>query len=149
MVSEEIQSKKGVNAMTDIEQKEAIDEIREALQIGKEWYEQGHEDLGENNNGDMTFDNALDDLSRLEASIKQTAKKTTVLEIVTDYLREHGYDGLCGDECGCGLDNFCLCGSLGMDCEPAYKQKPEDTPSDYDEFYSTVKPRINDKGEGK
>uniref|UniRef100_A0A6M3IWN5 Uncharacterized protein n=1 Tax=viral metagenome TaxID=1070528 RepID=A0A6M3IWN5_9ZZZZ len=27
----------------------------------------------------------------------------TVVKILEEWLREHGYDGLCSDECGCAL----------------------------------------------
>jgi hypothetical protein len=108
--------------MTDIETKEAIDEIREALQTGKEWYEQGHEDLGENNNGDMTFDNALDSLDQLEASIKQP-------EMVQHCLGCAGgknipcHDPQCGDS------------TWDHECTAGWKACPGIS--------------INDKGEGK
>jgi len=44
-----------------------------------------------------------------------------VNEIVIDYLRKNGYDGLCGDGCGCGLDDFAPCDEDFGNCEPAYK----------------------------
>jgi len=43
----------------------------------------------------------------------------TVTEIVWDYLKSHGYDGLCGDECGCGLDDLMPC-DRHTDCVPGY-----------------------------
>lgn len=58
----------------------------------------------------------------------------TVLEIVREYLKENGYDGLCNPEleCGCGLDDLAPCGEMGMDCEPAYvAESPEDPDHDY------------------
>ena len=51
----------------------------------------------------------------------------TVREIVVEYLRAHGYDGLwtndCGDDgCGCLIDDLapCCCESF-FECEPGYK----------------------------
>ena len=44
-----------------------------------------------------------------------------VAQIVRKYLEENGYDGLCGDSCGCGLDDFMPCDADCTDCEPAYK----------------------------
>ncbi len=48
----------------------------------------------------------------------------TVLEIIKDYLKKNGYDGLCGEECGCGIDDLAPCGQADnlFDCIPAYKQ---------------------------
>ena len=47
----------------------------------------------------------------------------TVIEIVAEFLRTHGYDGLCNPdaECGCGLDDFVPCGAVIVDCLPAYR----------------------------
>lgn len=50
----------------------------------------------------------------------------TVEEIVEKYLRDNGFDGLCGDDCGCvvgDLFNFCD-GCIG-DCVPAYRVKSD------------------------
>ena len=45
-----------------------------------------------------------------------------VTEIVLEYLKREGYDGLCKDECGCTVDDFMPCGGEYIDdCEPAYK----------------------------
>ena len=44
--------------------------------------------------------------------------------IVADWLREHGYDGLCGDGCGCGVDDLmpCVqCETPIVDCKPGYR----------------------------
>jgi hypothetical protein len=54
-----------------------------------------------------------------------------VREIVAQWLREHGYDGLywcSGDEgCGCRLQDFIPCGEILEDCCPGYLQEdPED-----------------------
>lgn len=43
-----------------------------------------------------------------------------VKEIVTEYLKVNGYDGLIGDECGCKLDDLFPCCDFGKDCEPGY-----------------------------
>jgi hypothetical protein len=75
----------------------------------------------------------------------------TVKGIVVGYLKENGFDGLCGDECGCGIDDLapCECDAI-MECKPAYKTPCKgaacDHPCDgYDEenigdCYSTRKP---------
>ena len=44
----------------------------------------------------------------------------TVIDIVEKYLRDHGYDGLSGDECGCSVYYLAPCDSIGKTCEPAY-----------------------------
>jgi hypothetical protein len=49
----------------------------------------------------------------------------TIREIIVEYLRQHGYDGLCGDSCGCGLDDLAPCGGDPMDCQPAHRRKAD------------------------
>lgn len=46
----------------------------------------------------------------------------TVFEIVAEYLKANGYDGLiCEDShCGCGLDDLMPCGELYDDCQAAH-----------------------------
>ena len=48
---------------------------------------------------------------------------TTCKEIIYNYLKDNGYDGLCDDsmECGCGLDELMLCEIFDINCTPAYK----------------------------
>lgn len=49
---------------------------------------------------------------------------TNIFDIVEDWLRQHGYEGLCnlGCDCGCGVGYImpCGCPDLG-DCRPAYE----------------------------
>ena len=42
-------------------------------------------------------------------------------KMTTDWLREHGYEGLVNKEsgCGCGLPDFAPCGAIYGQCEPA------------------------------
>ena len=46
----------------------------------------------------------------------------TIKDIIEKYLRENGYDGLAGEDCGCGLDDLGPCGEpFPADCVPAYR----------------------------
>ena len=49
-----------------------------------------------------------------------------VKQIVLQYLKENGYDGLASDdgECGCDLENLMPCGFQDTFCEAAHKEKP-------------------------
>jgi len=57
----------------------------------------------------------------------------TVEDILKDWLKEHGFDGLCNPEerCDCGLDDFCPCG-YPQDCVSAKKKIA--TAGDIDEY---------------
>jgi hypothetical protein len=48
-------------------------------------------------------------------------KPENVAEIVIDYLKRNGYDGLCNNDCGCDFDKFMPCDCPCSDCEPAHK----------------------------
>ena len=53
--------------------------------------------------------------------------------MIIKYLKENDYDGLCGDECGCELDDMFPCYEANvLDCQPGYKVKP--TQDFIDEF---------------
>ena len=55
----------------------------------------------------------------------------TVREIVAQWLRDHGYDGLYHDgDCGCLLDDLMPCCDSCDNCEPGYKQ-PGDGDADF------------------
>jgi hypothetical protein len=45
----------------------------------------------------------------------------TVKEILIEWLKTRGYDGLCYDDCGCGLNDFMPCQSSCELCKPAYE----------------------------
>jgi hypothetical protein len=46
----------------------------------------------------------------------------TVREMVEEYLREYGFGGLCGEDCGCQLSDLAPCGDGPFpDCEAGYK----------------------------
>lgn len=64
------------------------------------------------------------DIEYMSRKLEEAEKKQmTVLEILTTYLMDNGYDGLChrGAECGCGLDDLQCCDGWCMECVPAYK----------------------------
>ena len=43
-----------------------------------------------------------------------------VRDILIKWLKENGYDGLCNDLCGCGLEDLICCCDYCAECEPAY-----------------------------
>lgn len=48
-----------------------------------------------------------------------------VKQIVIEYLRKIGADGLCNPEieCGCAIDDIITCGYIDADCVPAQVQQ--------------------------
>ena len=60
-----------------------------------------------------------------------------VLEIIKQYLKEKGYDGLYSDigECACTIEEVENCGCIGEECMPGYLQECEEG-NEYD--YSIV-----------
>lgn len=54
------------------------------------------------------------------------------IEMVIAKLKEIGADGLCNNDCGCGLDDIAPCGNLSLDCEAAKAGPP--TQEDYEEY---------------
>jgi hypothetical protein len=46
-------------------------------------------------------------------------------EIIIEYLKTHGFDGLCNPygECGCGIDDLIPCECDISECSPAYKRE--------------------------
>jgi len=55
-------------------------------------------------------------------------KPKEVEEIIEEWLTANGYDGLCGDNCGCGIDDLAPCGAFPGDCEPAFVHKCNSCP---------------------
>lgn len=47
-----------------------------------------------------------------------------VEDIVMNYLRTNGYDGLCNtfSDCGCETDDLAPCGNMELDCQPGYRR---------------------------
>lgn len=50
----------------------------------------------------------------------------TCKEKITEWLKEIGAEGLCGEDCGCGLDDLMPCDGNCVYCEPAMKGLNED-----------------------
>ena len=76
----------------------------------------------------------------------------SVREIVENYLREHGYTGLCNYECGCPLGGLMPCYDLNIeeccagyanDCENCAVRESEEGcmyyDAEYDVLYRTKK----------
>ena len=80
----------------------------------------------------------------------------TVREIVIDWLKAHGCDGLChcDSECGCRLDDFTPCFEPGFDCVAGVKGSgPSEYEGEYDnwgEGYIWMVPKqFRDKPKGE
>jgi len=65
-----------------------------------------------------------DECCRFHANAIKKPNCKNVLDIITNYLKENGYDGLYyGQECGCELDDLCPCEEVDLNCQPGYKVK--------------------------
>jgi hypothetical protein len=51
----------------------------------------------------------------------------TVNEIVANYLKQNGFNGLFCDSCGCSIEDAPMCECFGADCAPGYEHKNKDT----------------------
>lgn len=61
----------------------------------------------------------------------------TVKQIITEYLKAHGYDGLCSHGlCGCDIGDLAPCQCDASHCVPAYKN-PDGV------CYTTEKPSVS------
>jgi hypothetical protein len=73
-------------------------------------------------------------------------RSVTVIDIVREYLKANGYDGLwIEDECGCEIEDLAPCGEMRLGCQAGYKVKcvPGQCPADGDcEWH--IGPRRND-----
>jgi len=45
-----------------------------------------------------------------------------VRQILTEYLKANGYDGLYHDECGCSISDLAPC-DMPLNCKPGHKSK--------------------------
>ncbi len=46
-------------------------------------------------------------------------EQMTVKNIVAEFLKAHGFDGLCNDDCGCDISDLNPCGECFYSCVPA------------------------------
>lgn len=70
-------------------------------------------------------------------------KEITVIEMVVEYLKANGYDGLAGKDCGCEIDYLIPCGCFDTDCVAGHKvTKKEDC-----ELHDTCELRYCDDAE--
>ena len=71
-----------------------------------------------------------------------------ISDLIREYAKEHGYTGLCGNECGCDIDDdICVLESGNLtECEFGYRNECylcakrdtcEDWDGDYDILYFT------------
>ena len=60
------------------------------------------------------------------ASECTSASPCSAVQCLAGYLREHGYDGLYSDECGCPVDDLAPCGNMSMSyCFAGYNDTRE------------------------
>lgn len=67
----------------------------------------------------------------------------SVIEIIQEYLKAHGFDGLCNDDCGCGARDLSPGNCLTDDCQAAY-EVPCDC-GDHDCHMVTTRPKEEEK----
>jgi len=73
----------------------------------------------------------------------------TVINILRTYLENNNYDGLCGDECGCPIDDLRACDESFSHCKPGYKRKPtQEEIEEYGECEWIMSTRKEDKDAG-
>ena len=74
----------------------------------------------------------------------------SIKDVILEYMKEHGYTGLVGDGCGCGIDNIGICENSISECEFGYACTPdcdrcececESRGEEIDICYQTEKPR--------
>ena len=71
----------------------------------------------------------------------------TISDIVLEYLKSNGYDGLMKEDCGCTINDYMPCGGEYIDdCETAYAvDVPEGIDSDGDIVLVKTKKEAEEK----
>jgi hypothetical protein len=81
----------------------------------------------------------------------------TCIDIIRQYLRDHGYDGLAGEDCGCAIDDLAPCDEGCNHCNPAFAFRAKDLKDgEYECYYeqdeivycATVAPKCPICGKG-
>jgi len=68
---------------------------------------------------------SCDDCEKRESSCSSPSACSAV-QCIAAYLREHGYDGLYSDECGCLAADLAPCGNMSMShCFAGYSDRHE------------------------
>lgn len=76
-----------------------------------------------------------------------TQASCSALECISSYLKDHGYDGLYSDECGCLADDLAPCGNMSMSyCFAGYNDREEAQMQGCAYWITHVKPK--DEGGG-
>jgi hypothetical protein len=52
----------------------------------------------------------------------------TIKEVITKYLKDNSYDGLAGNNCGCGVDDLMPCDCPDLECKVAKRHNCLDCP---------------------
>ena len=66
----------------------------------------------------------------------------TCKDIIVQYLKDNGYDGLAGDGCGCALKDLGPCECYISDCMPAWWHESADCGCpEHEGAHYCVKPR--------
>ena len=64
-------------------------------------------------------------------------KEVYLDSVIGAWIKEHGYDGLYSDECGCLAEDLCpcACGSNLSDCRLGYNYGPRETDDGHADFW--------------
>lgn len=68
----------------------------------------------------------------------------TVRQILEEWLKAHGYDGLCTTGCGCRIGDLMACDECPDNCEPGYKAERA-----YGDQECDIVPHKEQKGESE
>jgi hypothetical protein len=75
------------------------------------------------------------------------SKEAYLNEVIGQWIREHGYDGLYSDECGCLAEDLAPCCGNPHECRLGYNYGPRETPDGHADFW--IGPQSKESGDGK